>query len=162
MTHKISLTQIGIIHTPHNDISNMPIQPSGAIGIEGYIELETEYLQGLTNLEGFSDLILIYNFHKVSNHELLVKPFMDDKLHGIFATRSPKRPSPIGISTVTLKRIEGNKIYFDGADMLNQTPLIDIKPFFRQTDNRPNAKSGWLDSKDDNLASKTKSDNRFE
>ena len=86
---------------------------------------------------------------------------MDDKEHGVFATRSPKRPSPIGLSTVELIKIEGNKIWFKGADMIDGTPLIDIKPFFRQVDNRPNAISGWLDTKDDDLASKYRSDNRF-
>lgn len=86
---------------------------------------------------------------------------MDDKEHGVFATRSPKRPSPIGMSTVELLKIEGNKIWFSGADMLDGTPLIDIKPFFRQVDNRPNAISGWLDSKDDDFPAKQRSDDRF-
>lgn len=161
MTNKIQFNAIGIINTPHKSIGNMPIQPSGAKNIQGYIELNPELTDGLIDMEGFSHLILIYHFHEIKGYELIVKPFMDDKTHGIFATRSPKRPSPIGISTVELQKIEGNRIYFDGADMLDQTPLIDIKPFFRQTDNRPDAVSGWLDTKEENLAQNTKSDKRF-
>lgn len=158
---QITLTQIGTIHTPHKAIGNMPIQPVGAKGIEGFIELTPGLVEGLKSLDDFSHLILFYHFHEIKGYELMVKPFMDNKKHGIFATRSPKRPSPVGISTVELKKIEGNKIYFEGADMLDGTPLIDIKPFFRQTDNRPDAKSGWLDSKDENIARTHKSDERF-
>lgn len=157
----IKMKRIGIIKTPHYSNVNMPIQPMGAKGIKGVIELLPKYAAGLTDLDGFSHIILIYSFHKQRGYDLSVKPFMDDKEHGIFATRSPKRPSPIGISTVELLTIKDGKIYFDGADMMNNSPLMDIKPFFRQTDNRFNAKSGWLDEKPDDLAEKIYSDARF-
>lgn len=158
---KISVSVIGTIETPHLAPENMPIQPSGATGIQGRIVLEPELVEGLKDIEGFSHLILLYRFHKLDTHQLLVKPFMDDKKHGIFATRSPKRPSLIGMSTVKLLEVKGNVIVFEGADMLNGTPLLDIKPFFRQTDNRPDAVSGWLDEKAENLAEVTLSDKRF-
>lgn len=158
---KIELDSIGIIKTPHLNVENMPIQPAGAKGIHGVIELDAQYVDGLKDIEGFSHLILLYFFHEVKGFKLSVKPFMDDKEHGVFATRTPCRPSPIGLSTVKLLKVEGNKIHFEGADMLNDTPLFDIKPFFRQTDNRAYARSGWLDEKDRDIAIHTKSDSRF-
>ncbi|WP_163712652.1 tRNA (N6-threonylcarbamoyladenosine(37)-N6)-methyltransferase TrmO [Mangrovibacterium lignilyticum] len=157
----ICFQPIGLIHTPHHDLVNMPIQPVGAKGMEGMIKLNPELQEGLTDLEAFSHITLIYHLHEIKGHELMVKPFMDDKKHGIFATRSPKRPNAIGISTVKLSRIEGNRIYFEGADMLDGTPLLDLKPFFRQTDNRLHAVSGWLDEKDDKMAHSQRSDDRF-
>ena len=157
----IKIVPIGVIHTPFHSIENMPIQPIGAAGVEGVIELNAEFTEGLEDLEGFSHLTLIYHLHQVVGYQLKVQPFMDDKSHGVFATRSPKRPNALGISTVKLVRIANNKIWVEGADMLNGTPLIDIKPFFRQTDNRPDAVSGWLDEKDDCMAHTQRSDNRF-
>ncbi len=150
-----------MIYTSHTTIENMPIQPVGAAGVEGVIELNTDLTEGLAGLDGFSNLILIYHLHKVNGFKLTVKPFMDDKMHGVFATRSPKRPNAIGISIVKLVRIVDNKVYFEGADMLNETPLIDVKPFFRQTDNRTDAVSGWLDEKDELKAHSHRSDDRF-
>lgn len=158
---KVEMSIIGTISTPHKTISNIPIQSVGAEEFVGIIELEQHLTEGLEGLEGFSNLILLYHLHLSNGYKTKVKPFMDDKEHGLFATRSPKRPSPIGMSTVELLKIEGNKIWFKGADMLDGTPLIDIKPFFRQVDNRPNAVSGWLDSKDEDLPAKHLSDDRF-
>jgi len=157
----IEVAVIGTIHTPHKNPENMPIQSVGAKGVIGEIELLPELVEGLRDIEGFSHLVLIYNFHKLDSFSLVVKPFMDDKEHGIFATRSPKRPALIGMSTVKLISVEGNIIRFEGADMLTGSPLIDIKPFFRQTDNRPDAVSGWLDEKEPDLAVTMLSDDRF-
>jgi tRNA-Thr(GGU) m(6)t(6)A37 methyltransferase TsaA len=156
-----TLAVIGTITTPHDTIQYMPIQPSGAGNISGVAEVFPEFTDGLKDLDGFSNIMLIYHLHEVKGYKLLVQPFMDDMEHGIFSTRSPKRPSPIGISTVRLVKVEGNKIYFEGADMLDGTPLLDIKPFMRQFDNRPHAVSGWLDNKDDDLVMRTRSDSRF-
>lgn len=139
----------------------MPVQPSGAVDAEGYILIRDDLVEGLKDIEGFSHLTLIYHLDKVSDYSLSVVPFMDDKPHGIFATRSPKRPNPIGLSTVKLKGVEGNKLIISGVDMLNETPLLDIKPFFRQSDNREDAVSGWLDEKHHEAVSYTKSDKRF-
>ncbi len=158
---EVNLKPIGTIYTSHKALDNMPIQPSGADGAEGYILINEELKEGLKDIEGFSHLILIYHLNKVTEHQLSVVPFMDDKPHGIFATRSPKRPNPIGLSTVKLQKVEGNKLFIKEVDMLDGTPLLDIKPFFRQSDNRPDAISGWLDEKEHNAVSITKSDKRF-
>ena len=157
----VELTVIGSISTPHISIENMPIQSVGAKDQIGIAEVYPEYAEGLTDLEDFSHIILFYHFHKQKNYQLKVKPFMDDSEHGVFATRSPKRPAKLGFSIVELIKIEGAKIYFEGADMLDGTPLIDIKPFFRTFDNRTNAVSGWLDTKDEALVKKVRSDKRF-
>lgn len=157
----ITFQAIGTIYTPHASLENMPIQPSGAAQTKGYILLKEEFTEGLKDIEGFSHLTLIYHLNKVEEHQLSVVPFMDDKAHGIFATRSPKRPNPIGLSTVKLTKVEGNKLFIEEVDMLNETPLLDIKPFFRQSDNRLQAVSGWLDDKHQDAVSETKSDERF-
>lgn len=158
----ITFTEIGTINTPHHTIENMPIQSVGARGIEGIITLKDEYTPGLQDIDGFSHLILLYKFHEIDGHQLHVTPFMDTVEHGIFATRSPKRPSPIGISFVRLKYVDGNKLYFDGADMLNETPIIDIKPYFKHSDSFPDAQCGWLESKKISIAQTTRSDGRFQ
>ena len=162
MDSTINYQPIGILRTPFNTISEMPIQPSGANGAKGTIEMNPDLTPGLFDLEGFSHLILIYHFHLVCGYKLYVVPFMDDKPHGIFATRAPARPNPIGISVVELKKIENNILYIEGVDMLNGTPLLDIKPFFTKYDNRPDAKAGWLEGKDHVDITKIKSDTRFD
>jgi len=162
METTITYQQIGIIRTPFESIGGMPIQPHGAAKTEGIIELVHDLLPGLIGIEGFSHLILIYHFHEVKGHKLNVVPFMDDKPHGIFATRAPVRPNPIGISIVKLLKVEGNQIYVEGVDMLNGTPLLDIKPFFTQFDNRTEAVSGWLDEKENIDKLNFRSDVRFD
>ncbi len=158
---EISIQPIGVIHTPHHDISNMPIQPIAAVGIKGYIELFPEYVDGLTDLQGFSHITLVYHFHKIEGYQLMVKPFMDNVEHGIFACKAPKRPNAIGISTVKLLKVENNLVHIEMVDMLDQTPLIDIKPFFPKYDNRLDTKSGWLDKATSISADRMRSDNRF-
>jgi tRNA (adenine37-N6)-methyltransferase len=156
---KITYTSIGTIHSPHANVENVPIQPAAAKGIKAYITLNPEYKDGLKDLEGFSHLILLYHFHLVKGFDLEVVPFMDDKAHGIFATRSPKRPNSIGISIVELNSIQDTIIHIENVDIVDGTPLIDIKPFFPY-DNQANAKFGWLDTK--NIAIENfKSDKRF-
>ncbi|WP_372750856.1 tRNA (N6-threonylcarbamoyladenosine(37)-N6)-methyltransferase TrmO [Labilibaculum sp.] len=158
---EIKLESIGIIRTSYQTIENMPIQPMGAIGKKAYIELDASYVDGLKDLEEFSHISLIYHLHKVRDYQLRVVPFMDNEEHGVFATRSPRRPNAIGLSTVKLIGIEGNLIYIEDADILDGTPLLDIKPFFTQFDNRENAKSGWLDRKWDEKYRTLTSDERF-
>ena len=162
MKNKICYQAIGVIRTPHQEIAQMPIQPRGAKGMEGRIELDPAWTEGLEDLEGFSHLILIYDFHLITTHKLKVIPFMDDKAHGIFATRSPARPNSIGMSTVRLKRIENNLIFFEGTDMVDGTPLLDIKPFFPKYDNQKDVKFGWLEEKGEIDISGIKSDDRFD
>ncbi len=158
---QITINSIGIIHTPFNDIKGMPIQPLAAEGVKGHIELFPKYIEGLIDLMGFSHITLLYQLHKINGYDLMVKPFMDNTEHGIFATKSPKRPNAIGLSTVKLLGIENNVIHIEMVDMLNGTPLIDIKPFFSKFDNRTNTKSGWLDNQGNIPIRELRSDERF-
>ena len=151
---------IGIIRTPFKERDGMPIQPSGAKGIKGTIEVKPEFEQGLRDLDGFSHIILLYHFHEVKDVQLIVKPFMDDQLRGVFSTRAPKRPNPIGLSVVKLNKVEGNVLYIENIDVLNGTPLIDIKPLIPDVDFADVEKLGWLEGKADKMGDK-KSDNRF-
>jgi len=159
MNRKIKYVPIGIINTPFRSIEDMPIQSAGAKGISGTIELKNNFVKGLHDLEGFSHIMLLYHFHMVKKFELSVIPFMDNKPHGIFATRSPVRPNPIGISIVRLMRIDKNILHILDVDILDGTPLLDIKPFITSFDNRKVTKCGWFTGKE-KLQLKN-SDNRF-
>lgn len=151
---------IGVIYSPYKKLEGMPIQPSGAIGVQGKIEVSSEYVDGLADLDGFSHIILLYVFHKVSQVKLSVKPFLDSTNRGVFATRAPTRPTPIGLSIVKLDRIEGNTLYIENVDVLNVTPLLDIKPYVPGFDHYPQARIGWLEKSKQKIA-ETKADNRF-
>ena len=155
-----SIESIGIIHTPHKSIENMPIQPKGAVGIEGYVVVDEQYADGLKDLDGFSHIYLIYYLHKAIRTELLVKPFMDTQTRGVFATRSPLRPNHIGISIVRLKHIEYNKLIVSDLDILDHTPLLDIKPYVERFDHVDGSQSGWLTASEREIIEK-RSDCRF-
>ena len=156
----ITYKPIGVIHTPFKDIRGMPIQPMGAKGIQGIVQVEPEYVQGMQDLEGFSHLILIYHFHLSEGYSLRVKPFMDDVLHGVFATRAPKRPNPIGISIVRLNKVEGGTLHIEDVDIVDGTPLLDIKPYVPVFDSQKVERIGWL-SKNVKKVHEVKSDERF-
>ncbi|HUS70231.1 MAG TPA: tRNA (N6-threonylcarbamoyladenosine(37)-N6)-methyltransferase TrmO [Anaerolineae bacterium] len=141
----IELKPIGIIRTPYAEPKDMPIQGRFRDDVEGWIELNEEYVPGLEDLDGFSHLILIYHFHRSDREELQGRPYLEDETHGIFAIRSPHRPNHLGLSIVQLQRIEGNRVYFTEVDMLDGTPLLDIKPHVEHFDRRDNVKSGWVD-----------------
>ncbi|EKQ55219.1 MAG: putative methyltransferase, YaeB/AF_241 family [Methanobacterium sp. Maddingley MBC34] len=153
---------IGIIHSPFKDLHGMPIQPIGARGVKGQIELNEDYVPGLKDLDGFSHIILIYHFHLSEGYSLEVKPFLDRVKRGIFATRAPKRPNPIGISVVHLEKIEGSILYINNVDVVDGTPLLDIKPYIPYLDKDKNEKvsMGWFEDKHQEVKGK-KSDNRF-
>ena len=151
---------IGIIHSPHSTIEDMPIQPKGAAGVEGYVLVDEQYKNGLQDLEGFSHIYLLYYFHKATRTELLVTPFMDTERRGVFATRSPLRPNHIGLSIVQLKKIEGVKVVVEGLDILDGTPLLDIKPYMEKFDAVPECTSGWLQAGEEEICKK-RSDSRF-
>ena len=155
-----NIKPIGIIHSPHHNIENMPIQPKGASGVEGYVLVNDKYIDGLQDLEGFSHIYLLYSFHKAARTELLVTPFMDKQTRGVFATRSPLRPNHIGLSIVKLKRVEVNKVVVEGIDILDGTPLLDIKPYIENFDAVKESVSGWQQASDKEI-SKKRSDNRF-
>jgi tRNA (adenine37-N6)-methyltransferase len=151
---------IGVVHSPFKEPKNVPIQAAASKGTAGTIEVYPQYVKGLKDLEGFSHLILLYHFHLAKNCSLIVKPFLDDKLHGIFACRSPARPNPIGISIVGLTGIENGTLHIQDVDIIDGTPLIDIKPYVPQFDCRKNVKIGWFSSKISKLEV-TKDDGRF-
>ena len=143
----ISFKPIGIIHSPFKKPTGTPIQTSAAKGIEGHIEIFPEYLKGLQDLDGFSHIILIFYFHLSHHKPLLVKPYLDSELRGVFATRSPNRPNPIGLSIVQLKKIEGNILHIEDVDMVEGTPLLDIKPYIPAVDVKDARRIGWLKNK---------------
>ena len=136
-------SRIGTIHTPFEQQEGTPIQGIMAPEKEGRVEVFPEFQEGMKDLEGFSHLILIYRFHHMKAGKLLVKPYLDTVNRGIFATRSPRRPNPIGITTVQLQRVEGNVLYVSGVDMLNGTPLLDIKPYLGDFDHYQADRIGW-------------------
>ena len=160
MMDKISYTPIGIIRSPHIETKGTPIQPTAAQGIAGQVELIPQFMAGLRDLEGFSHIILIYHFDRARKTQLVVKPFLDDETHGIFATRAPVRPNPIGLSIVRLIRIEENILHIEGVDILNDTPLLDIKPYVDKFDVRQSKNQGWIEVNIQTLPGKT-DDGRF-
>ncbi len=143
ISEPIMLEPIGVIRTEFHTSSGLPIQASMS-DAEGIVELYPSFVEGLATLEQFSHVILIYWFHRARPVDLTVVPYMDTQPHGVFATRSPSRPNSIGLSTVELLEIDGPLVRFRGADMLDGTPLLDIKPFVPEFDNREGSSSGWL------------------
>ena len=143
--NQISVHSIGVIHSPYRDTKGVPIQGAFDNSVEAWIELENEYAAGLKDLDGFSHVILVYVFHKSHRQETEGRPFLEDKKHGIFAIRSPHRPNHIGLSVVKIERIVANRMYFTQVDVLDGTPLLDIKPYVKYFDSREDAVSGWLD-----------------
>lgn len=158
---EIHYKSIGMIHTPFEDTKNIPIQPSAAKGIRGYAELYPKYVRGLKDLGDFSHIILIYHFHLSRGYHLEVRPFLDENKRGVFATRAPRRPNNIGISVVKLTGIGNNIIHFENPDMINNTPLLDIKPFIPDIDPDIKVKTGWLTEVKHKMAHH-RSDGRFE
>jgi tRNA-Thr(GGU) m(6)t(6)A37 methyltransferase TsaA len=156
----VTYRPIGVIHTPFTDVDGMPIQPIAAAGIRGTIDLDPGFAAGLLGLDGFSHLILLYHLHQVRAPRLTVTPFLDDRPHGIFATRSPARPNPVGLSTVRLVRVLGPTIEIEDVDMLDGTPLLDIKPYIPAFDDRPGARVGWFTGRLDRLP-EVRADGRF-
>ena len=158
---EITLSPIGRLETPFNDIADMPIQPSVLADTRGKAVLDEKFVPGLKDLDGFSHIILLFLLHKISDYQLEVVPFMDTLPHGIFATRSPKRPNRIGMSIVRVESVVGNIVHFKGVDMLNGSPLLDIKPYYSYFDQQTQVRNGWLEGKTlrpENL----RSDKRFE
>jgi tRNA (adenine37-N6)-methyltransferase len=156
----ITYTPIGTIHSPFREISGMPIQPNGARGIRGTVEIHAPYREGLRDLDGFERVILIYAFHRCTDHRLTVTPFLDTTPRGVFATRSPKRPNAIGLSVVRLMGVTGTTLAIEDVDVLDGTPLLDLKPYVPAFDAYPGSRSGWLETVAGN-AGTVRSDDRF-
>ncbi|MBD3179435.1 MAG: tRNA (N6-threonylcarbamoyladenosine(37)-N6)-methyltransferase TrmO [Candidatus Latescibacteria bacterium] len=160
MNDRITYSPIGIIHSPFTEPAGTPIQPPGADGAGGEVEVFTDYAEGLEDLNKFSHIILLYHFHLAKTTPLRVKPFMDDHYHGVFAMRGPGRPNSIGLSVVSLERIDRNILHVRDLDIIDGTPLLDIKPYVPAFDARTKVKIGWLESNVDKLKG-TRDDGRF-
>ncbi len=157
---EIKYRPIGVIHSPYRKIEGIPIQAASAKGIDGTVEVFPEYAEGLKDLDAFSHIILIYHFHLSKRFKLMIKPYMDDKLRGVFATRAPSRPNSIGISIVHLIGIEKNVLHVRDIDIMDGTPLLDIKPYVPEFDMRKVEKTGWLERNVHKLPT-SKDDGRF-
>jgi len=157
---KIEYHPIGIIRSPFERLEGMPIQPAGASSAQGRVEVFPEYAEGLKDLDGFSHVILLYHLHRVKDWDLIVTPFMDSHPRGVFSTRAPKRPNPIGISVVKLLSIDGATLHIENMDILDGTPLLDIKPYVPEFDQYPADRIGWLERANGSVQEK-KSDRRF-
>jgi tRNA-Thr(GGU) m(6)t(6)A37 methyltransferase TsaA len=148
----ITYHPIGVIRSEHVAAEQTPIQPAYAKGCKGRAEVFPEFASGLRHLEGFSHVYLIYHFHQAGPAKLLVKPFLQDVERGVFATRAPCRPNAIGLSVVELVRREGNVLHLDGVDILDGTPLLDIKPYTAKFDRFETSRNGWQDEVDEETA----------
>jgi len=156
----IDFTPIGIIHSPFEDPADMPIQPAGATGVKGAVEVFEQFRDGLKDLDGFSHILLLYHFHRSRGFDLHVVPFLDTEPRGLFATRAPRRPNPIGLSLVQLDKVEDGVLHVRNLDILDGTPLLDIKPYVPEFDARGEVRAGWLE-KARKAVSNRRSDGRF-
>jgi len=145
MSVDIVYRPIGILHTPFRDLAGMPIQPTGEASAPGTAEIFPSFADGLKDLEGFSHIILLYHLHQVKRTDLRVVPFLGMEVRGVFATRAPTRPNPIGLSVVRLQAIEDNVLHLANVDILDGTPLLDIKPYVPAFDRPKRARAGWLE-----------------
>ena len=156
----MKLEPIGVIRTPFTSLEDMPIQPGGGREVTGELIIEPHYCEGLADLDGFSHLYLIYLFHRAAATKMSVVPFLDDKPRGIFATRAPVRPNHLGLSVVELVEVTGCRVKIRNIDMLDNTPLLDIKPYMEQFDGVEESRSGWMEAVREEVEAK-RSDDRF-
>jgi len=157
---EIKYKLIGVIHSPFKEPEGTPIQPASAKGTNGIVGIFPEYAEGLKDIEGFSHIILLYHFHLSKGSALIAKPYMDNEMHGIFAMRGPSRPNPIGISVVRLVKVEGNMLHIQDVDIVDGTPLLDVKPYIPEFDIREVERIGWLE-KNVHKLSTSKDNGRF-
>jgi tRNA-Thr(GGU) m(6)t(6)A37 methyltransferase TsaA len=160
MTSQVTYHPIGVIHSPFTELSQMPIQPTGESSAPGAADVFPEFAEGLKDLDGFSHVILLYHLHEVGKTSLTVTPFLDSEARGVFATRAPTRPNPLGLSVVELVRVEGTRLYLGNVDILDGTPLLDIKPYVPDFDQPAKVRIGWLEGSRGKVR-KTRSDSRF-
>jgi len=140
----VEYTPIGVVHSPFLERKGAPIQPSRSNGARGSVEVLPEFAEGLSDLDGFSHIILLCHLHRSTGWRLKVVPFLDTEPRGLFATRAPCRPNPIGLSVVNLLAVEGNVLSIENIDLLDGTPILDIKPYVGEFDDRTNVRTGWL------------------
>ena len=141
----IQYEPIGVVHSPFTSLEGMPIQPSRAQGVQATVEVYSQFEEGLQDLDGFSHITLLCHFHATKRYRLKVVPFLDTELRGLFATRAPSRPNPIGLSVVRLIRIDKNMLSIQDVDLLDETPVLDIKPYVNEFDEREDLRMGWLE-----------------
>lgn len=156
----ITYTPIGVVRSPFTMLEGMPLQSVAAQGIPGFIELEPAFRAGLKDLEAFSHLILLTHLHRMTGYALEVTPYLDDQAHGVFATRSPRRPNPLGLSVVRLIAIEDGRLLIEDVDVLDGTPLLDLKPYVPAFDARETDRIGWFAGRVDRVHT-TRADDRF-
>lgn len=153
MIPAVEYLPIGTVRSPFAETTGMPIQPVGALGVEGHIEVLPEFAEGLADLPGFSHIILIYHFHRSQGFSLRIKPFLDNDRHGVFATRAPRRPNQIGFSVLELAGVEENLVRVRNIDVLDGTPVLDIKPYVPRFDVWPADRIGWFEGRDTHASS---------
>lgn len=156
----IAFRPIGVVRTPWPDPEGTPIQPPAAEGVEGSVELYPEYADGLDGLDGFSHLMLLYYCHRAGGATLRVTPFLDDEPRGVFATRAPSQPNAIGLSVVRLEAVDGSVLRIRDVDIVDGSPLLDIKPYVPAFDVRTGVRTGWLQTGADGLPG-ARDDGRF-
>jgi len=147
MAGEIRYTPIGVVHSPHAADEHVPPRRIDRRGVEGTVEVFPQYAEGLRDLEGFSHVILLCHLHLSSSYALSVKPPSDTRTHGLFATRSPRRPNPISLTVVRLRSIEGNVLHVIDLDIVDGTPLLDIKPYFASTYDGDEVRTGWMETR---------------
>jgi tRNA-Thr(GGU) m(6)t(6)A37 methyltransferase TsaA len=156
----IHYRSIGTIHTPFSEPRGTPIQPRRSGGARGTIDLDPALAEGLLDLDGFSHIVVLYHLHRSEGYKLKVVPYLDDTERGVFATRAPRRPNAIGLSVVRLEKIEGNVLHIRDVDMLDGTPLLDLKPYVPTFDETTEFRTGWLEQRS-HRADDTEADERF-
>ncbi len=156
----ITFKPIGVVHSPFKQPEGTPVQPKAAQGVKGTVEIWPEYAEGLDGLSGFSHIILLFHCHLSKPFRLKVKPFLDDEKHGVFATRAPSRPNSIGLSVVQLVSVDGAILHIQNVDVVDGTPLLDVKPYVPAFDQQETIRIGWLEKHIKRLPD-TKDDGRF-
>ena len=142
----IEYRPIGVVHSPFSETKDAPTQPKRAKGVRGTVEIFPEFVDGLSDLEGFSHIVLLCHLHLSTGFRLKVVPYLDTEVRGVFATRSPSRPNPIGLSVVTLVEVKDNTLFVEDIDLLEGTPVIDIKPYVGELEAHNGVRRGWLDT----------------
>lgn len=155
----VEYSPIGVVHSPFLEREGTPIQPSRSNGASGTVDVFPEFVEGLSDLDGFSHIILLCHLHRSTGWRLKVVPFLDTEPRGLFATRAPCRPNPIGLSVVNLLAVEGHVLVIENVDLLDGTPVLDIKPYVGEFDDRTNVRTGWLEAA--RVRRKRRADDRF-
>jgi len=159
MAEAFAFRSIGVVRSPFLEQTGTPIQPNLAVGVEGTVELDAAYIDALVGLEGFERVWVLYVFDRAAGFQKTVVPYRDDRPHGLFATRAPARPNPIGVSSLRLLSIEGATLRVGDVDILDGTPVLDVKPYVPAFDAFPGVRAGWLDEQ---RVRARRADRRFE